>query len=158
MARKLADEVGKHQPFRSREQEAFLNLMRTGQQFEGDFKTLFRRFDLSPTAYNLLRILRGHRPIGCRCSTIRDELVVRVPDVTRLVNRLFEMDLVSRAPDPDDARAVLIRITPQGLRRLEQLDDLVMELHERQLGHFTPNELETLIDLLERARDAAPDR
>jgi len=157
MTRRLADDIGKREPFRSKAQEAFLNLSRTCQHLEGDFKVLFREYGLSPTTYNLLRILRGHRSSGCRCSTLRDELVVRVPDVTRLVNRLYESGLVSRGPDPDDARAVLVRITAEGLRLLEDLDGPVIELHERQFEHLSREELRTLSALLERARSGPED-
>jgi DNA-binding MarR family transcriptional regulator len=155
MARRLAQEVGKKDPFRSATQEAYLNVVRTGQELEGQFKTLLRGRRLSPTTYNLLRILRGHHPAGCRCSTIRDQLVVRVPDVTRLVNRLIDAGLVTRATDPGDGRAVLIRITDAGMRVLEELDTPVLDMHRRQLGHLSDEELESLTRLLEKARDAS---
>lgn len=157
MTRRLAEEVGKRDPFRSKAQEVFLNLSRTGQHLDAPFKTLFRSHGLSPTTYNLLCILRGHRPKGCRCTTLRDELVVRVPDVTRLVDRLCDAGLVVRTPDADDARAVLVRITPVGLKMLEELDEPVLELHEQQLGHMSTEELSTLSDLLERARSDEAD-
>ncbi len=149
----LAQEVGKKNPFQSGAQEAFLNIIRTGALLDGPFKTLFRQHGLSPTTYNLLRILRGHHPDGCRCSTLREQLVARVPDITRLVNRLCGTGFVTRKPDPADARAVIIRITTKGLRTLEMLDKQVMDLHQLQLGHLSTDELKSLNRLLEKARD-----
>ncbi len=153
MPRTLAQEVGKKNPFHSGAQEAFLNIIRTGALLDGPFKTLFRKHGLSPTTYNLLRILRGHEPTGCRCSTLREQLVVRVPDITRLVDRLRQAGFVTRKPDPKDARAVIVRITSKGLRTLGELDDQVVELHKTQLGHMSDDELGTLNRLLEKARD-----
>jgi len=153
MPRTLAQEVGKKDPFKSKAQEAFLNIIRTGALLDGPFKTLFRKHGLSPTTYNLLRILRGHKAQGCRCSTLRDQLVVRVPDITRLVDRLSDAKFVTRKPDPKDARAVIVRITPKGLRVLDALDDQVENLHHEQLGHLSDDELDTLNRLLEKARE-----
>jgi DNA-binding MarR family transcriptional regulator len=153
MPRTLAQEVGKRDPFKSRAQEAFLNVIRTGAMLDGPFKTLFRKHGLSPTTYNLLRILRGHQSHGCRCSILRDQLVVRVPDITRLVDRLCDAKFVTRKPDPKDARAVIVRITAKGLRILDTLDQQVMQLHTEQLGHLSNDELDTLNRLLEKARE-----
>lgn len=156
MPSRLAQEIGKKQPFVFAEQEAFLNLQRSAQALEADFKQLFRRHGLSLTTYNLLRIVRGHRPNGVRCSIIRDQLVVRVPDVTRLVDRMVECEWVEREVDPVDARAVLIHITKKGLRVLDKLDKPVEELHKRQLAHMSSQQLEALNELLQLAR-TAPD-
>lgn len=152
MPSRLAQELGKKQPFALPEQEAFLNLQRTAQALEADFKKLFRKHGLSLTTYNLLRIARGHRPNGVRCSTIRDQLVVRVPDVTRLVDRMVDRGLVERQVDPADARAVLVHITSRGLRLLSRLDKPVEELHRRQLAHMSRGQLDTLNELLQLAR------
>lgn len=152
MPSRLAQEIGKKHPFENPAQEAFLNLQRTAQGLEGEFKGLFRKHGLSLTTYNLLRILRGHRSEGVRCSTIRDQLVVRVPDVTRLVDRMIECELAEREVDPLDARAVLVHITRKGLRLLDKLDEPVLELHRRQFSHMTPEQLETLNELLQLAR------
>ncbi|RMH13799.1 MAG: MarR family transcriptional regulator [Planctomycetota bacterium] len=154
MPSRLAQEVGKKQPFNIPEQEAFLNLLRTTSTLEAEFKRLFRKHGLSLTTYNLLRIARGHRPDGVRCSTIRDQLIVRVPDVTRLVDRLIDRGLVRREVDPDDARAVRIHITRKGLRLLDKLDEPVVELHRAQLSHMSAEQLNTLSELLQVARNS----
>lgn len=148
----LAAEVGKKTPFACAEQEVFLNLIRTASELEGEFKSLFRAHGLSSTTYNILRILRGHRPEGLRCTQVKSMLVVRVPDVTRLVDGLEEAGLVKRSEDAADARAVVLRITPKGLKLLERLDQPVVELHRKQLGHVPPEELTHLNALLESAR------
>jgi len=108
MGRTLKDQIGKRHGFRSLEEEAMLNVYRTASYLGGPEGALFKRFGLSSASYNLLRILRGHHLAGeeqgVRASGIGCEMVVRMPDVTRLVDRLVEMKLVMRGDDARDKR------------------------------------------------------
>jgi DNA-binding MarR family transcriptional regulator len=80
-------------------------------------------------------------------------MVARVPDVTRLVDRLEESAMVKRTRERDDRRVVRVTLTPNGLELLTKLDEPVIELHRQQLNHLTKEELADLTRLLERARD-----
>lgn len=148
----LQHEIGKRHPFGSLEQEAFLNLVRTHSVFAAEFGQLFRRYDLSEATYNTLRILRGAGREGRTCGEIGSMLVARVPDVTRLVDRLVESGLVSRLRAQEDRRVVKVMISSLGLERLAALDEPVIKLHREQLGHMTDEQLRQLSDLLELAR------
>lgn len=97
--------------------------------------------------------LRG----GVSCGRVAAQLVAAVPDVTRLIDRLVREGLVSRERRDDDRRAVHLSITPAGLDRLAALDEPVRELHQRQLGHLSRDQLNTLNGLLVLAR-RGPDR
>ncbi len=158
---KLQHQLGKRDPFESAAQEAYLNLMRTAAELAGPFHALFKRHRLTEASYNTLRILRGHHRAGethgVRASRIGAEMVVRVPDVTRLVDRLAGMGLVERGPCESDRRVVYVRITQAGLDLLAQLDEPVRAIHQELLGHMTPEELDRLNTLLERARQDGPD-
>lgn len=158
MAAKLREQVGKRDPFESPAQEAFLNLMRTTAALTGPFHTLFKRHSLTQASYNTLRILRGHHLAGAahgvRASHIGAQMVVRVPDVTRLVDRLVDMSLAERGPCREDRRVVYVRITKAGLKLLDQLDEPVRQLHEQTMGHMDAEQLRTLNDLLEAARQS----
>jgi DNA-binding MarR family transcriptional regulator len=109
-------------------------------------------FGVTPTQYNVLRILRGAGEKGLCRNEVRDRLVAQVPDVTRLLDRMEEMKLIQRERDSDDRRLVNTTITRQGLRLLEDLEEPVARLHRRQLGHLGKADLRTLIDLLATAR------
>jgi len=74
------------------------------------------------------------------------------PTMTTQVRRLEDAGLVTRTTDPQDARAVLIRITEKGLNLLEGLDEPVLSLHRKQLGHLSREELAELNRLLVKAR------
>jgi DNA-binding MarR family transcriptional regulator len=147
----LREELKKHSDFDSPHQEAMLNVLRTADLLAVGFDRLFRRHKLTNSQYNVLRILRGEgQPLPC--SEIASRLINRMPDITRLVDRLVEAGLAHRTRTGEDRRLVLIEITPAGLQMLAQLDDPVAKLHRDQLGHLSDQELHELSRLLEAAR------
>ena len=152
IASKLQDELKQSKPFATLEQEALLSVERTAALLSHGVADALRRYGITPTQYNVLRILRGAGEEGLCRNDVRDRLVAEVPDVTRLLDRMEEMGLVGRARAADDRRMVFTRITRKGLQLLARTDDPVARLHERQLGHLGPAKLRTLIRLLAEAR------
>jgi DNA-binding MarR family transcriptional regulator len=148
----LQHEIGKALPFDSPEQEAYLNIVRTASILGEGFARLFAAHGLSESAYNALRILRGAGERGRMCQEIGGQLVSRVPDVTRLVDRLERDGFVERRRGERDRRAVYVVITGRGLGVLAALDEPVRNLHGLQLGHIGAQDLARLIALLEQAR------
>ncbi|MEM9881512.1 MAG: MarR family transcriptional regulator [Planctomycetota bacterium] len=152
----LQNELKKRQPFDCPAEEAYINLVRTTGILGGEFAALFKRHGLSESTYNVLRILRGVKrgesAEGLPSLEVAERLVTRVPDITRLVNRLIEAGLASRCRADDDRRVARVSITPAGLDALRRLDRPVRRLHTRQLGHLDADELATLNRLLEKAR------
>ena len=148
----LKSELLQNRDFESLEQEAFLNLQRTASNLTGPYLKLFKKSKLSPSLYNILRILRGQGEPGLPCSNIGDRMVTRVPDVTRLVDKLLALGLVGRHRSTDDRRVVLISITAKGLALLSGLDGPIGELNIQALGHLTRGELKELNRLLVKAR------
>lgn len=153
MTVKLKDEIKQSRPFNSLEQEAMLSIHRTDAVLSYAIIETLRPFDITPTQYNVLRILKGARPDGLCRDDIRQRLISQVPDVTRLLDRLEEAGLVGRERDSADRRLVTSRITDKGLAILEKLDDPIVKSHKQQLGHMTKAELRTLITLLAKARE-----
>ncbi|WP_152049595.1 MarR family winged helix-turn-helix transcriptional regulator [Tautonia marina] len=153
---RLQQELKKREPFAVPEQEAMLNLLRTADRLQLKFIRLFRQHGLSPAQYNILRILRGEGGEGLPSLEIAGRMITSVPDITRLVDRLEAAGLVVRDRSERDRRVVRVRVTPEGLARLGQLDEPVLELHRRLLGHLDPEELQTLNTLLTKAR-CSPD-
>lgn len=149
----LKDDIKKRNPFDHPEEEAFLNLIRTATLLEADFERLFKRCGLSDPQYNVLRILRGAGSGGLPSTEIAGRMVTRVPDVTRLVDRLESTGLVQRSRTTEDRRVVIVCITPKGLELLASLDEPITALHVQQLGHLTRKELEEFNRLLVKARE-----
>jgi DNA-binding MarR family transcriptional regulator len=134
------------------EELAFLDLLRTTDTLSRRLAYVLKPVDLSPTQYNVLRILRGS-PDGFGCNEIADRMITRDPDITRLLDRLEKRGLISRRRDDRDRRTVLTRITPQGLKLLNELDEPVRAAHRAQLGHLGSARLHELAELLRAARD-----
>jgi MarR family transcriptional regulator, organic hydroperoxide resistance regulator len=164
MSGKLKAEIKQHRPFRSQEAEAALNIHKTADVLEARMAEVLKPSGLSPTQYNVLRILRGaHRDNlegvgGCRqggtlaCGEVADRMISREPDMTRMLDRLEKRGLISRARDEKDRRVVCTRITDAGLELVDGLDQPVDSLVRQQLGHLGPEKLQRLIDLLEEVR------
>jgi len=149
---RLADEIQQRVPFAGPEVEAFLNLQRTADLLRRQTVDLLKPYGLSPTGYNVLRILRGAGAEGLPCSEVSNRLVAHDPDVTRLADRLAEAGLLTRERRSRDRRVVVLRITPDGLVLLEQIDPQTVALHRRQLSHLGEQSLDSLIRLLEHVR------
>ena len=152
MTTHLKDEIKQSKPFRSLEQEAMLNIQRTDAVLSYSIVDALKPYDVTPTQYNVLRILRGAGPEGLCREDIRQRLISQVPDVTRLLDRMEEAGLVGRERDSVDRRLVTSRITDAGLELLKKLDAPVARAYEQQLGHMTKAQLRSLIALLEKAR------
>ena len=155
MARRLRTEIHQTKPFASLEEEAFLNLQRTGDALLHGLEAALKPVGLSPSQYNVLRILRGAEAEGLACREVAKRMVTRDPDITRLLDRLEARGLVIRARDREDRRVITVRITPEGLRLLQELEAPVAELPQLQLGHLDEAQLRTLIELLQMARERA---
>jgi DNA-binding MarR family transcriptional regulator len=133
------------------EETAFLDLMRTTDILSRGLVRVLKTEDLSPTQYNVLRILRG-APEGLPCGEIADRMITRDPDITRLLDRLEKRALISRCRESKDRRMVMARITPEGLKLLDRLDEPVKTAHRKQLGHLGQERLRALKELLYSAR------
>lgn len=147
----LQQEIKKKKPFDIPEQEAFLNIIRTASFLDAEFDALFKQHSLSNAQYNVLRILRGE---GTRMPSlaVAERLVTRVPDITRLVDRLELAGLVKRERSTDDRRVVYVSITPKGQSLLASLDEPVRAMHRAQLAHMSRKDLAELSRLLTLAR------
>lgn len=152
MTIRLRDELKQSKPFGSLEQEAMLSIQRTGAVLGYSIIEALKPFGVTPTQYNVLRILRGARPAGLCREDIRSRLIAEVPDVTRLLDRMEQAGLVDRERDTADRRLVTTRVTAKGLRLLDEIDGPVKKVHEEQLGHMNNAELRSLIALLAKAR------
>ena len=138
-------------PVGSREEAAFLDLLRTCDLLTRRIAPVLKAADLTSTQYNVLRILRGARE-GLACREIAARMITRDPDITRLLDRMEKRELIERRREAGDRRTVLTRITPEGLELLAGLDEPVQRTHRKHLGHLGPEKLRRLAELLREAR------
>jgi MarR family transcriptional regulator, organic hydroperoxide resistance regulator len=152
MPRGLQAELKQKLPFTSREQEAYLALLRTADALQSSMESKLKEFGLTGTQYNALRILRGAGPEGLPCSEIGERMITHDPDITRLLNRLEQRGLVERTRDQHDRRVIYGKITAAGLKLLRELDGPVKNHSRDLLRHIGQARLKQLIDLLELVR------
>jgi DNA-binding MarR family transcriptional regulator len=144
----LPAEIGKKKPFDIAEEEAFLNIARSYSILMNEMERFFKPSKLSFATYNVLRILRSAQPDGKTCSQIGADMVARVPDVTRLIDRLEGANLVTRNRQNEDRRIVRVRITPSGLTLVNSLDGPIADFYRAKLGHLSKAQIEMLNAML----------
>jgi DNA-binding MarR family transcriptional regulator len=152
MPGKLQAEIRQKKPFVSIEEETYLNLVRTADALTRELELMLQPHGLTPTQYNVLRILRGAGEEGATCSGISERLLAFDPDVTRLLDRLEKVKLVRRARSETDRRVVMTTITPAGLEVLARLDEPLKQLFRQQFKRVGRERLSHLIDDLEEIR------
>ena len=152
MAKRLAEEIKQTRPFRSLEEQVALGLARTTDAMSRGIEALLKGSGLTPTQYNVLRILRGAGAAGLSCGEVGARMITRDPDLTRLLDRLLARELVTRERDTKDRRVVTTRITKAGLALLAKLDGPVDAHHRQALGHLGEERLRALAQLLDEAR------
>ena len=153
MVPKLHEELKQTKPFASREEEVYLNIQHTAEALWWGVNETLKPFELTPTQYNVLRILLGAGEEGASCGEISERLVTKDSDITRLLDRLEARGLISRGREAKDRRRITTRITGDGLRILKELDAPIVNCHRRQLGHLGQKQLATLSRLLDAARN-----
>ena len=148
----LQRELKKKRPFESLQQEAGLNILRTSDQYQIRFTRLFRPYGLTPSQYNVLRILRGEgSPLPI--LEIASRTITVVPGITGLIDRLEEAGFVRRERCREDRRVIFVALTEKARKALSALDEPLLRLHEKLIGHLTQAEIKELVRLLEKARE-----
>ncbi len=139
-----------HAPAVSPAQRAFLALVSAGTTLADEVEQVLKPYGLSTTQYNVLRILRGAGKSGLCRNEIRDRLITRMPDVTRLLDRMEEADLLERERRTDDRRQVETRLTRKGRELVTTLDPIIDAAHQQQLAHLSREQVELLTLLLNK--------
>jgi DNA-binding MarR family transcriptional regulator len=153
VAGKILKELQQAKPFRHIEEEIFLNLQRSADAAMQELADVLRPSGISPTQYNVLRILRGAGETGVTCKDIAARMITRDPDITRLLDRLERRHLLTRSRSTEDRRFVAIRITDAGLALLADLDGPIEKKQIALMRHMTKDQLSLILELLERIRE-----
>src|SRR4051812_4815693 len=156
VATKLQQELKKKRGFESPQQEAVLAMLRTSDRTQTELVRLFREFSLTPSQYNILRILRGEgAPLPI--LEIASRTITVVPGITGLVDRLEKAGLVSRTRCKDDRRVIYIALTSKASAVLKQSDAPLEKMHQRLMQGLSAAEVKQLTQLLDKVRAAMSD-
>ena len=152
----LRQQLKKKHAFESLEQEAMLSILRTSDLLENRLARLLREFALTPSQYNVLRILRGEgQPMPC--LEVASRMIQVAPAITRVVEQLATRGLIDKQQSADDRRVFLVELTRAGTQLLKKLDSPIESLHTSLLGHVSKSELRSLVKILETARHGIAD-
>ena len=153
MAQGLREELKQTRPFPRRSAEAAVSVMRTAAVLEHELNEVLKPSGLTVTQYNVLRILRGAGENGLCGREVGERLISRVPDVSRLLERMEDMGLVRRERDESDRRHVTARITESGRRLLEAVTPALEVVERSRFGRLSESALQTLITALAHVRE-----
>ena len=128
--------------------KALVNILYTASWITNIQNSFFKSFGISPQQYNILRILNGAKA-PLKVQTIKDRMIDRSPNATRLMDKLCAKKLIDRIPCPEDRRVVHITITEKGKKLL---GDISENLNDDILKNLTENEATQLSDLLDKLR------
>lgn len=138
--------------FRNPQQKAAINLIYTLSWMRERTKCIFEAEDITPQQFNILRILRGSFPQPLSTLQIRERMLEKMSDTSRIVDRLIAKGLVKKLTCKNDRRLVDVIISDKGKKLLERLDTRQDEI-DGVLGNLSEKDANILSDLLDKIRD-----
>lgn len=137
--------------FRSEYEKLLVNLLYTSGWLQAHQVRYFKRYDLSPEQYNVLRILRGQYPKAISVTLVQERMLDKMSNASRLVEKLKSKELLSRTTCSKDRRQVDVKITDKGLELLARIDK-----ERKDITAFSAtikmSEAKTLNQLLDKLR------
>lgn len=147
---KLEDEIVQKK-FDSEYHKLAVNIIYTSHWLTNLYSAALKPHNLTIQQFNILRILRGQYPKVVNLKLIKERMLDKMSDVSRLVERLREKDLIDRKICPSDRRNIDICITENGLRLLEELDTDIQKI-DLLFSNLNTEEVRTLNNLLDKLR------
>ena len=146
------EEVIKQKEFRSEAHKAMVNLIFTSSQILNRISEVTENYGITRQQYNVLRILRGKFPGAASVNEIKDRMLDRMSDCSRLVDRLAAKGLIQKSLCPTDKRSVDITISGEGLDLLDRMEPAVASV-EGVFSNFTQSEVNRFNEMLDRLRN-----
>lgn len=147
---KIEEEI-KQSKFRNPFQKVAVNLLFTAGWLESSHKDFFKDYNITLQQFNILRILRGQHPAAISAALIKERMLDKNSDVSRLLDRLISKKLITKTQCPKDKRAADVKITEMGLHLLSTIDKRMDETDAKFL-HLTEEEANQLSLLLDKCR------
>ena len=135
----------KQKAFRSEQSKLIVNLIYTYNQLKSRIATVLKNEGVTMQQYNVLRIVKGAGKEGITTSEIRERMLDKMSDASRMVDRLETMELLLKKRDRDDRRVLHVFLTDKGqdlvhrLMKQDTIDQLasgVKEENAQQLNEL----------------------
>lgn len=149
---RLEDEIHQRK-FSSEMHKLAVNILYTHGWLVSLLSEALKPHDITLAQFNILRILRGQYPNPATISLLKERMLDKMSDASRLVERLRVKGLVERAVSDHDRRKANVRITQQGLRVLEEIGDFHSEM-ERMRTRINAEEVRHINDALDQLRES----
>ncbi len=147
---KIEDEIKGR--FRNERHKGLINLSFTEKQLTYSFLKVLKKRGLTEPQYNILRVLRGFSSKGpSSIGFLKERMLDRSSDVSRLVDKLYDKGLVNRKENPVDRRQKDVEITEQGIQLLSHMHDCE-KMTDTMLQNLTDEEVNELNRLLDKIR------
>ena len=137
--------------FISEQQKAIVNIRYTSNWLSSIQNSFMKKYDLTMPQFNVLRILRGAKG-SINVQTIKDRMVEKSPNLTRLIDKLESKQFLSRSNSSNDKRTILVTITNEGLDVLNRIDIYLKNEDFFNLS-LSDDEDNTLSSLLDKVRN-----
>jgi DNA-binding MarR family transcriptional regulator len=147
---KIEDEI-KQKSFKSEYQKLAVNLLFTHGWLVSFQKKLFENHEITNAQFNILRILRGQYPDPVSINILKERMLDKMSDTSRLVERLRMKGLVDRKICKEDRRKSDVKITDKGLELLKNLD-YIDDSFQNIFNKINVKEAKDLNDLLDKLR------
>lgn len=139
--------------FRNDKHKLGVNLIYTANWYMDKLDSIFKSEEITHQQFNILRILRGAYPKPVTIKYIKERMLDKMSDVSRIVEKLREKGYLQRQECPNDRRNVDITITEKGLAELKKIDSLIEPL-ESIFDVFSPLEINMFNELLDKLRSS----
>jgi DNA-binding MarR family transcriptional regulator len=150
----LEKDIRQSRNFRNEYQKAIVNIVFTHNWLTEKMKSYLDKEDITPQQFNILRILRGASPEPLSTLQIRERMLDKMSDTSRIVDRLVVKELVKKTSCKADKRLVDVVIADKGRKLLEKFDALSDDM-DGIINNLTEAEAKTLNKLLDKARGSA---
>jgi DNA-binding MarR family transcriptional regulator len=147
---RIEDEI-KQKKFKDAHQKAFLNLLFTSKFLEKKNNNVMKAYGVTMQQYNVLRILKGKHPTLRSAEEIKEVMIDKSPDLTRLIDRLIKKGFVTREVCKENRRKLDIGITKKGLAQIAKMEPTMATFH-KDLKKITKKEAEELSRILDKMR------
>ena len=131
--------------------KVIINITYTDGWLSNLIRPYFEKYNLTNQQFNILRILRGQYPKPATVNLLKERMIDKMSDASRIVDRLVQKELVSRCTNTKDRRAVDVRISEKGLEILKQMD-AEFKIKDLLKTNLTLEEAGMLSDLLDKLR------
>ncbi|MGL1885539.1 MAG: MarR family transcriptional regulator [Reichenbachiella sp.] len=148
----IKEEIKQTKPLRTSGEELILSLVKTVDLLKTGFDSLLKEHDLTLAQFNILRICRGAQGEGRTCSDITERMLTKVPDVTRLLDRMVKKGLVKRERCTSDRRIVWIFITDSGLDVINKVVPIVEHFTDIITGQISEQDITQSIQTINALR------